>query len=77
MRQGKRERKLPMQIVLVPSLLDGRMGISIAYVAGSPFPWCWVVDEARRIDENTLLCLTFLNKRGLRRLPFPYILSKP
>jgi hypothetical protein len=76
LQQGQRERKLAMQVVLVPSLLDGRMGISIAYAAGSPFPWLWIVDEARRLNDDTLLCLTFINKRGLRRLPFPFTLQR-
>lgn len=74
LRQGRLARKLPMQIVLAPSLLDGRTGISIAYAPGSPYPWPWIVDEARSIDEKTLLCLTFVNKRGLRRRSFPFIL---
>jgi hypothetical protein len=63
-----------MTIARVPSLIDGMPGITLGYPKGSPFPWPWIVDEVRRLDEQTLLCMTLVKSRGLRKLAFPFIL---
>ena len=75
-RHGALVQTLPMRATPAASLVDGRQGITISYAPGSPVPWPWVVDEARRLDETTLLCLTIIKAPGLRRLWFPFILRR-
>jgi hypothetical protein len=67
-------RVLPMVVTAAPSLLDGKPGISLGYPPGSPFPWPWIVDEVRRLDEQSLLCMTVVNVRWLPKLAFPFLL---
>jgi hypothetical protein len=73
-RDGTQRRVLPMTVARVPSLIDGMPGLTLSYPKGSPFPWFWVVDELRRLDEHTFLCMTVIKLRGLRKLAFPFVL---
>jgi hypothetical protein len=73
-RDGTQRRVLPMTIAGIPSLIDGVPGLTLSYPKGSPFPWFWIVDEVRRLDEQTLLCMTVIKPRGLRKLAFPFVL---
>ena len=67
-------RVLPMVVTAAPSLVDGKPGVSLGYPPGSPFPWPWIVDEVRRLDVETLLCMTVVALRWLPRLAFPFLL---
>jgi hypothetical protein len=73
-RGGTQHRVLPMTITRVPSLIDGGPGFTLSYPQGSPFPWPLIVDEVRRLDEQTLLCMTVIKPKGLRKLAFPFVL---
>lgn len=73
-RGGTQQQVLPMMAVHAPSLIDGVAGITLIYSKGSPFPWPWIVDEVRRLDNQTLLCITVVRPRGLRWLAFPFVL---
>jgi hypothetical protein len=73
-RSGTQRRVLPMTIARVPSLLDGVPGFTLGYPKGSRLPWPWIVDEVRRLDEQTLLCMTVIKPKGLRKLAFPFVL---
>jgi hypothetical protein len=73
-RDGAQRRVLRMTIARLPSLIDRASGLTLSYPKGSPFPWVWIVDEARRLDEQTLLCMTVIRPRGLRKLAFPFVL---
>jgi hypothetical protein len=73
-RDGTQHRVLPMAIARVPSLIDGVPGLTLGYPKGSPFPWPWIVDEVRRLDERTLLCMTLIKSKGLSKLAFPFVL---
>jgi hypothetical protein len=73
-RDGNQRRVLPMMVARVPSLIDGALGLTLSYPKGSPFPWPWIVDEVRRLDEQTFLCMTVVKPKGLRRLAFPFVL---
>jgi hypothetical protein len=58
----------------MPSLVDGKPGVTVQYPKDSPFPWPLVVDELRRLDDTTLLGLTIVNAGFLRKLAFPFLL---
>lgn len=73
-REGTQRRVLPMMVARVPSLIDGMPGLTLSYPKGSPFPWFWVVDELRRLDEQTFLCMTVMKPRRLRALAFSFVL---
>lgn len=65
---------MPVKLVEMESLIDGRMGLTVTYPHDSRFPWPWVVDELRRIDENCLLGMTLVVRRPLSRLALPFLL---
>ncbi len=75
-RAGVFSTRFPMKLVQTRSLIDQKDGLSLHYEAGSPFPWMFVVDEIRCLDDNSLLGMTIANLRGLRGLAFPFILQK-
>lgn len=74
-RAGNFSTRFPMNLVSSKSFIDGKEGLALHYEAGNPFPWMYIVDELRRIDEATLLGMTLANLNGLRRLAFPFILQ--
>jgi hypothetical protein len=76
LRAGKFSTRFPMKFVSAMSFIDGRDGLALHYQPGNPFPWMYVVDEIRRMDESTLLGMTIANVRGLRGMAFPFILQK-
>ena len=63
-----------MKLVKAKSFIDNKEGLTLHYQPGNPFPWMYIVDELRRIDETTLLGMTLANLNGLRRLAFPFTL---
>jgi hypothetical protein len=75
-RRGEYHRVFPMDFVQQPSYLDGRPGLALCYRRDNPFPWPLVIDELRRIDDNTMLGMTLVDRRVLRRQPFPFILHR-
>jgi hypothetical protein len=74
-RAGNFSTRFPMKLVNAQSFIDGKDGLALHYQAGNPFPWMYIVDELRRIDDTTLLGMTLANLRGLRHLAFPFILQ--
>jgi len=72
--QGKLIRKFPIRLAVIPSLVDGKPGLTVQYTPECPFPWPHVIDELRCLDETTLLGLTIINQGFLRRLAFPFLL---
>lgn len=75
-RTGVFSEKFPMKVVHCPSMLDAQNGLALHYLPGSPFPWMYIVDELRRMDENNLLGMTMANIPGLRGFAFPFTLKK-
>ena len=68
-------RVFPMRLVTLASLVDGKPGMTVQYIQGCPFPWPYIIDELRRLDENCLLGLTIINVGILRKLAFPFLLQ--
>ncbi len=73
---GNFSARFRMQFVHARSFIDSKDGLALHYQKGNPFPWMYVVDEIRRVDESTLLGMTIANVRGLRGMAFPFILQK-
>ena len=61
---------MPVELVEKNSLIDGRIGLAVTYPRSSRFPWPWVVDELRRVDETCLLGMTLVIKRPLDRIAY-------
>jgi hypothetical protein len=82
---GNFSTRFKMKFVNAKSLIDQKGGLALHYQKGglalhyqkgNPFPWMYVVDEIRRVDEFTLLGMTIANVSGLRGMAFPFILQK-
>jgi hypothetical protein len=71
-----RARKLPMVKVLRRSPLDGKTGYCLTYLEHSGLPWRYIVDDVRRVDDETLLGFTVLDLPILRRFSFPFLLKR-
>lgn len=54
--------------------MDVKPGLTVQYAPECPFPWPFVIDELRCLDENCLLGLTIINLGLLRSLAFPFLL---
>jgi hypothetical protein len=76
LRAGKFSTRFPMKLVKAESFIDHKEGLALHYQQGNPFPWMYVVDELRQLDETTILGMTIPNVSGLRALAFPFILQK-
>ena len=75
-RKGQLQEIMPVVLKEEASKINGRSGLNITYPPGSRFPWPWVVDEIRWLDENTILGMTLVTKAGLHRLALPFMLHK-
>ncbi|UCC63575.1 MAG: hypothetical protein JSV36_00510 [Anaerolineae bacterium] len=73
-RGGTIERVLPVEVVQAVSLLDGKMGITLAYSSDGPRPYRWVVDELRLTPTGSLLGMVVPVRRWLPRLALPFML---
>ena len=74
LRKGELQRRFPVSIARAASLTDGKPCLAIHYTRECPFPWPYVIDELRQLDESCLLGLTMVNISGLRRLALPFLL---
>ncbi|MBE2222413.1 MAG: hypothetical protein IAF02_12770 [Anaerolineae bacterium] len=75
-RQGELREIMPIVLKEEVSLINGRSGLNITYPPGTRFPWPWVVDEIRWLDDNTILGMTLVTKAGMHRLALPFLLHK-
>ncbi|MCX6078327.1 MAG: hypothetical protein NTW32_02230 [Chloroflexi bacterium] len=76
LRAGVFSSLFQMRLIETRSFIDQKHGLALHYQPESPFPWMFVVDELRRLDETSLLGMTIANLQGLRGLAFPFILQK-
>ena len=76
LRAGKFSTRFPMKFVKARSFVDHKHGLALHYQKGSPFPWMFIVDELRQLDETTVLGMTLTNVAGLRGLALPFILQR-
>ena len=66
--------KYPFVTSLNGSVLDDKTSLVIQYSRGCPFPWMYVIDELRQLDETRILGMTILNLKRIPKIPFPFIL---
>ena len=76
LRKGKFPTHFPMEFIREKSQIDGTLGMTLYYQKGNPFPWMFIVDEMRQLDEITLLGMSHLNIPGLRWFALPFVLQK-
>lgn len=67
---------LGMTVVAAPSLVDGKPGVSLRYGTQAPWPWRWVRDELRALDDRTILGITIVDLPLLRHFCFPFLLVR-
>lgn len=67
---------VPFRLERRPSLIDGRLGVTLIYPETARLPLPWLVDELRPLDENTLLGMSMLARLGLHRLSMPFLLHR-
>jgi hypothetical protein len=75
-RKGVLQRIFPVKVVRVASAVDGKPSLAVHYTRDCPFPWPYVVDELRSLDETSLLGLTYVDAGLLRRLLLPFLLHR-
>ncbi len=73
-RQGGLQRRFPFTFLTTASALDGGPSIAVHYTQECPFPWLWIVDELRSLDDCCLLGMTYIHKGLLKKLAFPFLL---
>ena len=73
--KGGAER-LPMQVELTTSWLDGKPVLVCRYGPEAPFPWRRVRDEFRVLSDRTWLGMTLIDLPGLRRTGWPFLLIR-
>ncbi|HSJ87757.1 MAG TPA: hypothetical protein VK909_11155 [Anaerolineales bacterium] len=76
LRDGNFSTRFPMELICGKSAFDERDGLALRYQKGNPFPWMFIVDEIRRIDEITLLGMSRTNIPGVCRFALPFVLQK-
>lgn len=67
---------LNMTLTPVPSYVDGKAGLALTYGSEAPFPWRFVRDELRMIDQNTILAITYVDLPILKLFPMPFSLRR-
>jgi hypothetical protein len=73
---GEIVETLPMTYELVPARIDGAPCARMTYPVSSRLPWPWIIDELRAWDADHLLGLTMLDRLGLARFAFPFLLTR-
>ena len=73
-RRGEQLMIMPVKLREMASLIDGMLTLAITYEPGSRLPWPWVIDEVRRLDEETLLGMTMVSRRPFNRIALPFLL---
>lgn len=73
-RRGRWRTTLPMLLEERLSLLDGKPSLVIVYPPASPWPWPWLIDELRRVDDATCLGLTVFTP--LKLVTFAFALDR-
>lgn len=75
-RGGEMQQAFPLQVILSNSLIDGKPCLAVHYSPQALFPWRFILDELRQLDDNSILGMTILHKPGLPVFPLPFLLTK-
>jgi hypothetical protein len=69
------QRRMPVKLVQVSSVVDNKPTLALQYIPDNPFPWPYVVDELRLIEPGILLGMMYVKIGLLRRLVSPFLLE--
>ena len=75
-RNGRVEPIFPMRLESISSRLDGAPALVLVYDRENPFPWPFIVDELRPLDETAVLGMTYLNVDAAPKLAFPFLIQR-
>ena len=75
-RDGAIRPVFPMRLESITSRLDGGPALALVYDQENPFPWPYIVDELRPLDETAVLGMTYFNVDALPKIAFPFLLQK-
>ncbi len=75
-RQGELREIIPIVLKEEISKINGRSGLNITYPPGTRFPWPWIVDEIRWLNDETILGMTLVTKASMHRLALPFLLHR-
>lgn len=73
---GEIVETLPMTYALTPARIDGAPCARLTYSVPARLPWPWIIDELRAWDADHLLGMTMLDRLGLARFAFPFLLTR-
>lgn len=74
--RGRFLTRFRMRSIKARSAIDGKEGLSMRYLPDNPILWLLIVDEFRRLDDDTLLGMSRPRVPGLRWLALPFILQR-
>ena len=69
------KRSIAMRLTTVTSALDNRPAFGVIYPREAPFPWRYVIDELRWLDQTALLGMMHVNNNLLQKIAFPFLLQ--
>ena len=75
LRGGRLSTRLAVTLVEQPSIVDSQPCLAVLYRPELPFPWPWVIDELRALDEQRFLGMTLVNRPPLNKLSLPFLLT--
>ncbi len=75
-RGGKHFAAFPITVKTGTSRLDGKPCLIVRYSKDAGFPWAHVIDELRRLDDDTLFGMTIFDLPGMRGFPLPFLLQR-
>jgi hypothetical protein len=73
-RSGELQKSNPVNLSTQSSLVDGKPSVIVKYSKENPFPWPYVIDELRSLDDKCILGLTITNVGLLNRIALPFLL---
>lgn len=71
------EFRFPMTLDRAPSRIDGIDTLVLIYPKNARAPWCWVIDELRRVPDGRILGMTFVDVPLIKHQVFPFVLTPP
>jgi hypothetical protein len=74
--QGTLTRKFPTRMDPAVSKLDGGPALALTYPRTMRWPWPWVTDELRALDDDHLLGMSLFSQFPLTARPTPFILQR-
>lgn len=68
-------QKYPMNVKIGASRIDGNISIQVSYPTSTRFPWPYVIDEFRSVNDDILIGVSYLKWAPIFPMPF-YLMRK-